>query len=72
MKAGMITTTSARHSVLAKALGEGVKVLVWDEIEKYPDALELMTAMESISDYRLSWDAIRHDPNSPELLEYAG
>lgn len=63
------TTTSALLCLLAKILGGG-KVLIWDEIETYPDALKVMTFLDWIGDHGFTWDALRVDPKHPETWEY--
>ena len=69
MPADKTTTTSALLCLLAKIFG-GARVMIWDEIETYPDALKVMTFLDWIGDHGFTWDALRVDPKCPETWEY--
>jgi len=66
---GKRTNTSGLLSILGKIFG-GVKILIWDEIETYPDALKVMKMIDWIADHGFSWSELFLDPSNPESWEY--
>ncbi|MBL8796662.1 MAG: SMEK domain-containing protein [Planctomycetia bacterium] len=65
-----ITTTSQLLCLLAAGFKH--KVLLWDEIETYPDAEKVMAMLDKIGRTRFSWDSINLNPNNPEAWEFIG
>jgi hypothetical protein len=63
-------TTSTLLCLLAAVFKH--KFLVWDEIEKYPDAARVMELFDKAARTGFSWDSIKLDPTDPEKWEYAG
>lgn len=68
--ASRITTTSKLLCLLAAGFKR--KVVLWEEIEKYPDAAKVLAMFDKIGTTGFSWDSIRLDPSNPEAWEFVG